>query len=489
MRLDIPGRDPSSTPAAVGGRRFVAVIGIDQYHRCRPLTNAVRDARGACELFVKLGFQPIAELYDDAATADRLQALVTDELNSLGGSDSLIIFYAGHGGTREQRVGDDVIKTGYIIPVDGDDTPDRVASWVDLEGWLRSIARLPALHILVVLDACYLGIALDPAIKWRDVLPPSDTRLHVLATRRSRRIITSALDDQRARDDGPVAGHSLFTGCLIEALTGGMGASDRGTVTGSELGVYVRNRVISYPRSEQTPDFGTFELDQRGEMPVPLLRGDTVILPFATKPPVAPQPTRPGSRPPAGAAVAASAFELLVAAAGVVAGVAVFIWGGGALQGRAHLFGTVTVILGLPSMLLLRRYHAPIEAMPVTALMRWSSVVAAAGLAGLVGYIALKQHCQLSHDGTTVLFPLWDRGQLADVVAEAGGRLHALMRYRANYLEDVIQGQGATMMIITLAVHLALYELAVQAGAILIGVSGVRLSAPARAELGRLARS
>jgi hypothetical protein len=40
--------------------------------------------------------------------------------------------------------------------------------------------------------------------------------------------------------------------------------------TGSELGLYVQRRVETYPGSRQTPDFGTFAFDDRGEMVIPL---------------------------------------------------------------------------------------------------------------------------------------------------------------------------------------------------------------------------
>jgi nucleoside phosphorylase len=78
------------------------------------------------------------------------------------------------------------------------------------------------------------------------------------------------LDDQLALDNGPLPGHSLFTGCLIEALTGGLASSKHESITGSELGLYVQNRVRTYPNSSQTPDFGTFDFDDRGELVISL---------------------------------------------------------------------------------------------------------------------------------------------------------------------------------------------------------------------------
>jgi uncharacterized caspase-like protein len=259
---------------AVGarGRSVIAVIGVDRYHCWPRLANAVRDSVGASQLFQRLGFEQVAEpLLDDRATGAALQSLVTDELAVLGPDDSLVLFYAGHGGTRQHRLGDRLIKTGYLIPVDASDAPGKVASWIELEGWLRAISLLPARHILVILDACHSGIALDPVTRWRDVGWPEAAPLSALNARCSRRIITSALDDQVAGDGGPVRGHSLFTGCLIEALTGGLRARHGGVATGSELGSYLQRRVESYPGSRQTPDFGTFAFDDRGEMMIPLV--------------------------------------------------------------------------------------------------------------------------------------------------------------------------------------------------------------------------
>src|SRR4029079_12063923 len=102
------------------------------------------------------------------------------------------------------------------------------------ESWLTEITRIPAKHILVILDACHSGLALGPVIQWRSRGMEHARRepLEQLRARRSRRIITSALDDQLAMDGGPVPGHSLFTGCLIEGLTRDLGAVDRRITTG-----------------------------------------------------------------------------------------------------------------------------------------------------------------------------------------------------------------------------------------------------------------
>jgi hypothetical protein len=271
---------PDDAPA---GRQLVATIGIDRYRHWRPLHNAVGDAEGAGALFRSLGFEDVAPpLLDDGATAEAINALVTDDLTALSADDSLVVFFAGHGGTRKQDIGPKSITTGYLIPVDG--AADRVASWIEVDTWLRRIAKLPPRHILVILDACYSGIALAPIVRWgRNSGQLPALPFATLHSRPSRMVITSALNDEIALDSGPVPGHSLFTGCLIEALTGGAPSvhqgSGRRVTTGSDLGAYVRQRVQSYPGApgwQQTPDFGVFDYDERGEMLIPL-REDAVV--------------------------------------------------------------------------------------------------------------------------------------------------------------------------------------------------------------------
>jgi hypothetical protein len=265
-------RDIEPEPVELGtgrsfGRNVVVTIGIDRYQSWTRLTNAVADARGAAKLFGGLGFEQItAPLLDDSATGKAIQELVTDDLRTLGPDDSLVLFYAGHGSTRLHDLGSRMVKTGYLIPADAS---DRAATWIELDAWLRAVALLRAKHILVILDACHSGIALGPIIKWRDSTG-QDALLSTLKARRSRRIITSALDDQLALDSGPVPGHSLFTGCLIEGLTYHLGQAGSRVTTGSELGLYLQRRVESYPSSRQTPDFGAFDFDDRGEMVIPL---------------------------------------------------------------------------------------------------------------------------------------------------------------------------------------------------------------------------
>lgn len=286
---------------ARAGRSVVAVIGIDRYTAWPRLYNAVSDATGAARLFEQLGFvEATPPLLDGAATVAAMHRLVTTGLAHLAPEDSLVLFFAGHGHTHTARFDDVSVKTGYIIPADAAPPGAQVAAtWLRLDSWLSNIARLPPRHILVMIDACHSGVALSEIHKWRGEGGEPTRNLDALRARRSRRIITSALDDQRAMDGGPYPGHSLFTGCLIEGLSGGLAKGGQRVATGTEIGQYLQTRVSSYPHTSQTPDFGAFELDGRGDIVVPILGGEAAAPdPITGTRALASGPSRPGEPPP-----------------------------------------------------------------------------------------------------------------------------------------------------------------------------------------------
>ncbi|MBW4527748.1 MAG: caspase family protein [Phormidium tanganyikae FI6-MK23] len=247
------------------GRSVVVTIGINNYDNWQQLRNAVQDALGFQQALVeKLGFlAPIPLLIDSAATRDAIESLVKDRLwDVLEEDDSLVLFFAGHGHTRVEEHS----ETGFIVPVDArrPDTKEYWSDYIRLSHWLEEVAELPARHILVIFDSCHSGFALGGAAhRFRDAVRYQKDLTH----RRSRKVITSAQRDQSALDGGPIPGHSLFTGTLIHGFNWGEAdLESNGLITGSELGLFVQQKVAQASNSAQTPDFGSFHLDDRGEI-------------------------------------------------------------------------------------------------------------------------------------------------------------------------------------------------------------------------------
>ncbi len=250
------------------GRNLLFVIGIDQYREWLQLKNAVSDARGIQEVFMEaFGFVPALDpLYDEVATRDNIKDRLDELRKKLEPDDNLIIFFAGHGETRVDTVGDRVVRTGFIIPVDGEAlSQKRWSSYISIQEFMSEVARLPARHVTLILDACHSGIALDDdaeQFRGNESAPPA-----AMVNAVSRRVITSARGDQLANDKGPVGGHSLFTGMLVQGMKNGIADLDgNGFITSAEIGLYLQQSVSKHSGNLQTPDFGVFQLDQRGDM-------------------------------------------------------------------------------------------------------------------------------------------------------------------------------------------------------------------------------
>ena len=272
------------------GRYVFAGIGIDTYQNpsvWKVLDNAVNDVERMREtLTEEFEFESPDGwvLTDEAATQLAIRQLIDDLRNNLQPDDNLVFFYAGHGTNVADVVGgEEVGRTGYIVPVEAKlPAAEAPSQYIEIEVLLEMLARLPARHVLVILDSCYSGMALEGGFKMRGDDEPATQQARDLISRRSRRVLTSAQADQQAADGGEdFPDNSLFTAWLIEGLTrASEGAPEApnpdtdedGMVTVTELYTFVRGRVGSASESRQTPDFGAFDLDDRGELVLTLER-------------------------------------------------------------------------------------------------------------------------------------------------------------------------------------------------------------------------
>ncbi len=289
----LPGQEPEGeermrgisranapAPAYVAGKNHMFVIGIDEYENWLALRNAASDARGMEEIFAEqFGFSPIMPaLYNKEATKENIMNSLDQIRTKVQPEDNLVLFFAGHGETRVDTVGNLTHESGYLIPVEGGSvTDENWSSYIEVEAFLKQVALMPTRHVTVILDACHSGIAIGGAIS--GTRGSEKAPIASLAVPPSRRVITSARKDQLASDDGPLPKHSLFTGMLIKGLRNGAADADQdGRVTTSELGTYMARSVREESRDRQTPDFGAFVLDERGEMVLELEASTPTIL-------------------------------------------------------------------------------------------------------------------------------------------------------------------------------------------------------------------
>jgi Caspase domain/Bacterial SH3 domain len=249
-------RGANSSPAIGAGTLYssswAVVVGINDYQSWPPLNYAVNDARSVRSKLLGLGFESgkIFELYNREATKENILRVVADELpRKTGPNDRVLFFFAGHGQTEELHGG---IKRGFLIPVDGD-LNNLYAKSIPMNVVADISQRIPAKHILFLMDACYSGLAFARSSSMSSQTPGY---LEKITSARVRQIITAGGAGEQVIER---EGHGLFTKRLLEAFDRIGDFKSAGVLTAFDLGSYLRSKVSAESANRQTPVFGTLE--------------------------------------------------------------------------------------------------------------------------------------------------------------------------------------------------------------------------------------
>jgi hypothetical protein len=246
---DIGPRAAPSAAAPPGpyAASWAVIIGINDYRhpRIAKLRYAVNDARAVEQALRAQDFHParIVTLLDSQATRTAIERVLGDDLRAkLGPQDRLLVFFAGHGKTDRLRSGE---EEGYLMPVDAD--PGRLFSTAISMTALRQISdRVPAKHILYVVDACYSGYALFN----RSI---SEDLYEEMIKKPAIQILTAGRQQDEAHERG---GHGVFTEVLVRGLSGDAFSAQKPWLALEELGLWVKQRVFAESNRKQLPQYG-----------------------------------------------------------------------------------------------------------------------------------------------------------------------------------------------------------------------------------------
>jgi uncharacterized caspase-like protein len=231
---------------------WAVVVGINDYRTWPPLNYAVNDARSVRSKLLDLGFESgkIFELYNRDAIKENILRIVADELpRKTGPNDRVLFFFAGHSQTEELPGG---IKRGFLIPVDGD-LDNLYGKSIPMNVVADISQRVPARHILFLMDACYSGLSFARSSPLSSQTPGY---LEKITSARPRQIITAGGAGEQVFEQ---EGHGLFTKRLLEAFDRGADLNSDGLLTALELGNYLRSKVSAESANRQSPVFGTLE--------------------------------------------------------------------------------------------------------------------------------------------------------------------------------------------------------------------------------------
>ena len=245
---------------------YALIVGISTYKDAKipKLNYTTHDAQAIFDLLVNpdmAGFKKenIKFFLDDEATLFNIKDAISNWLFKNAKEDSMVfIFFAGHGGVEEDRLGiekDNLAK--YLLPYDAD-FDNFFASALSNSDFNRLLLSIKSKRLVVFMDSCYSGGVSEK--KARDVKIVEDP-YEKMAEGEGRLVIAASQPDQRSFEDENLS-HGIFTYHLIDALKGKADLDNDGYVTAMEVYKYLSETVTKTARR------------LAGGVQEPILRGD-----------------------------------------------------------------------------------------------------------------------------------------------------------------------------------------------------------------------
>ena len=240
--------DTKSSPTHKPGHYFALVIGINDYQHLPHLLTPRNDAQELMSVLSdQYGFKTQLLL---EATRDQIIGAFDRYRRTLNDTDSLLIYYAGHG------YFDDEMHEAYWAPVDAGE--DTFARWIIAEEVTGAAQAFPARHVLVISDSCYSGMLTQDT--GRSTIPDRANSLEKVLQTKSRQVMSSGGDEPVADSDAPghFSKHSVFANVLLQDLS----QFQANEFTAEQLFGQIRQQVLE--RAKQGPLFRPIRGSEEG---------------------------------------------------------------------------------------------------------------------------------------------------------------------------------------------------------------------------------
>ncbi len=244
-------KDTSGRQVGLYKGSHALLIGISDYTAGWPKLESVPGEINEVEAALKSrGFNVVKVMNPNS---DELYEAFEDFIDTYGFDEGnrLFFFFSGHGHTRKAG------KKGYLVPADAPDPrydekgfARKAIGMNQILTWSRVIE---AKHALFLFDSCFSGTVFKAK-----ALPQIPPDISDVTSRPVRQFISAGI----AGEEVPAS--SVFTPSFIRALEGDGDLDKDGYITGTEMGMYLHKKVLSY-RKGQTPQYGKIkdpDLDQ-----------------------------------------------------------------------------------------------------------------------------------------------------------------------------------------------------------------------------------
>jgi TPR repeat protein len=239
------------------------VIGNSSYRLMPGLKTPVSDARDVADVLKsRYGFD--VKLLTDV-TRDQIMAAMNEYARTLTDTDRLLIYYAGHGGTKNFPP-----ERAFWLGVDAD--PELPSSWLSAQTVADAIWQIHARHILLVADSCFSSVITHPTST--TLVRTDDERGTAIRwNKAARMVLTSGQNEPVVDATSTDATHSKFAELFITVLR-----QNSILLSGEVLAHELTSRIQEYARRtglKQTPTYSNLQDPQHKF-------GDFFFVPLAT---------------------------------------------------------------------------------------------------------------------------------------------------------------------------------------------------------------
>jgi len=188
---------------------------------------------------------------------DGLLELIDRVVADAGVNDQILIYFSGHG--KPDKVSKEV---GYLIPYNGDfEKPSTTL--INMDRFETLSKRMPARHVMFILDSCYSGIAgAFSTMSPTDPTQYSKKDIKSFMGSRARHILTAGRTSETAQmlPDREMSAFAFYLKNALESEAG-YSRSDYtkdGIILASELKLYLETKMTKDNRVNHTPCFFNF---------------------------------------------------------------------------------------------------------------------------------------------------------------------------------------------------------------------------------------
>jgi len=258
-------KDTSGRKVGLYKGSHALVIGVSDYTAGWPKLEMVPGEIDQVEAALKSQGFHVVKVMDP--TSDQLNEAFEGFIDQYGLDENnrLLFFFSGHGHSRKGG------SRGYLVPTDAPDPryDDKgfVRKAIGMNRVITWSREIEAKHALFLFDSCFSGTVFKAK-----ALPKIPPHISDVTSRPVRQFVSAGSAGEE------VPAKSVFTPSFIRALEGEGDLDRDGYVTGTELGMYLHKKVLSY-NTGQHPQYGKIkdpDLDE-GDFVFSLANSDTTI--------------------------------------------------------------------------------------------------------------------------------------------------------------------------------------------------------------------